>query len=547
MGLFWRRPAGTTAERCRRRVVVYLIPFLFFLYILAYLDRTNVAVAALGMSKSVKDGGLGFDKQSLMERGLSEKEAEAVFPRILGFGGGIFFWGYWILEIPSTLSVLKWGARYVFVRILVLWGLSCAFIGLIGTPWGDTLFGWLGGPVGDALFAVVNFLAESFRLNPGPTGDLVVRQFYFLRFMLGFFEGGFFPSVILYLTLWFPARDRAKAIATFMAAIPVSSIIGAPISTTLLHIRWLDLPGWRWIFILQGLLPVVVGFVTFFFLPDRPEKVGWLPPDERDHLLGELHREHLSKQGHGHWVWLNQAGGVLLLTGYYFCMNVTSYGLSIFMPKIIQSQSGLSDTWSGLLSALPYLMALVAMLVNGAHSDRTNERIGHTVVPLTCLSVGLFLTALLTGQATREGAGVAVQVAAVLAMIFLVGTFMYAHLPAFWPIPSMFLGAAAAASAIGFINMIGNLGGFFGPAWVGEASKDQVSFAPALLRMAPFPLVAVGFILVVGFTRRKALAQARAPQMVSVEDLQSLEPDATTDKDREGIQTRGDEVDGPPA
>src|SRR5262249_47109069 len=200
----------------------------------------------------------------------------------------------------------------------------------------------------------------------------------------------------------------------------------------------------------------------------------------------------------------------LLLTGYYFCMNVTSYGLSLFMPMIIKSQAGLSDFWSGTLAALPYLLALGGMLLNGWHSDRTHERIGHVVVPLTCLSVGIFLTAWFD----RSG------FVPVLILIFLVGPFLYAHLPAFWPLPSTFLGAAAAASAIGFINMVGNLGGFVGPVMVGTLAQPQLdpalaavagapaaaalakpNFATALFRLAPFPLIAVAIILLVGYLR----------------------------------------------
>src|SRR5262245_47145614 len=177
MRFFWRKPPTDIGERTRRRVVVYLIPFLFFLYILAYLDRANLSVARFGMEKPPSEGGLGFTDA------------------IIQTGFGMFFWGYWILEIPSTVSVLKWGARWVFVRILILWGLACTFIGLIGTPLAETLFGWL----------------PSFHSDP------VVNQFYFLRFMLGFFEGGFFPAVIMYLAIWFRPADRAKAIATFMA------------------------------------------------------------------------------------------------------------------------------------------------------------------------------------------------------------------------------------------------------------------------------------------------------------------------------------------
>jgi ACS family tartrate transporter-like MFS transporter len=471
MGLLWRRPAPDLGERTRRRVVVHLIPYLLFLYFLAYLDRTNVSVAALDMQRGVSEGGLGFTKS------------------ITGFGAGIFFWGYWILEIPSTLSVLRWGARWVFVRILILWGLCCTLIGFIGTPWADHAFGWL-----PSVFGWV----------PHFPADPAVAQFYFLRFMLGFFEGGFFPSVIFYLSLWFRPLDRAKAVATFMSAIPVSNILGmllsgGMLSGGILRINWLGLSGWRWIFILQGLVPILAGFVTLFFLPDRPEKATWLPGDERDWLRAELHREYAEKQAHGHFGWVSQAGMVLLLTGYYFCMNVASYGLTMFMPQIVKSQSGLSSVGATLLTTLFYLMSLIGMLINGWHSDRTRERIGHTVVPLTLLGVGIFLAALL------DGVGVWPVV-----VTMLTGLFLYAHLPAFWPIPSVFLGAAAAASAIGFINMIGNLGGFVGPVLVGESAEGQTSFATSLFILAPFPLFSVAFILAVGYLRRDRLRASRS-------------------------------------
>lgn len=529
------RPAAAPSlpERTRRRVALYLIPYLFFLYVLAYLDRINVSVAALQLEEPLSEGGMGFDRA------------------IIGFGAGIFFWGYWILEIPSTISVLKWGARWVFVRILVLWGLACVLVGLIDTPFANSLFAWLptipedaGMLIGldwftNALFGWIGaLLGYSSNLNlfsglahfANELPHNAVNQFYFFRFMLGFFEGGFFPSVIVYLSLWFRPEDRAKAIASFMAAIPLSSLVGAPLSGLLLDINWLGLPGWRWIFILQGVAPILAGIATLFMLPDRPEKAKWLPADERDWLLGELHKEHHGKETHGHLLWLKHAGLVLLLTAAYFCLNVTSYGLSMFMPAILKSQSsswmedpssGWSIVWRHLdnwaanlgihlelsqdfqvsvLTALPYLMALIAMLVNGWHSDRSRERIGHVAVPLCCLSVGITLAALCDGYGIWP----------VLIMIFLVGTFLYAHLPAYWPIPSMFLGSLVAASAIGFINMTGNLGGFVGPLVVGTSAAGQDSFAPALYRLAPLPAMAALFILFVGFLRRKQLAAARA-------------------------------------
>ena len=515
---FWRRPAASVAERTRRRISLHLIPFLFCLYILAYLDRVNVSVAQLGMEKPPSEGGLGFPRD------------------VIGFGAGLFFWGYWILEVPSTITVVRWGARWVFVRILILWGLCAALLGTIGTPFASSLFAWLPQlpEQGGLVTAVDGFLrfdllsGSAYFLNH--LSDNPKYQFYFFRFMLGFFEGGFFPSVIVYLSLWFRQEDRAKAIASFMAAIPVSSMLGVPISGLLLPVNWFGLPGWRWIFILEGIAPIVAGFATLFMLPDRPHKAKWLPTHERTWLEAELEREHKGKQGHGHWVWVSHLGMVLLLTLVYFFLNLTSYGLSMFLPAIIKSQSGLSNERASYVAALPYLVAFVAMLINGWHSDRTGERPWHVAVPLAMLSLGIFSAALTDGM----------WLIPVLIMIFGVGTFMYAHLPAFWPIPTMFLGATTAASAIGFINMIGNLGGSVGPTIVGEAAKEQIkpaivaamvghagmpggalplplplvadsaansllptSFAPALLRLAPWPFAAAVVILVVGYLRRR--------------------------------------------
>jgi MFS family permease len=467
LSVFWRKPPDSVAERARRRVTLHLIPYLFFLYILAYLDRVNVSVAQFGMEKPPSDGGVGFDS--------------AVF----GFGAGLFFLGYWILEIPSTVSIVHWGARWVFARILVLWGLCAALVGAIGTPFTAALFAWLPYVPEHTAFSVVAQFIN--RLHDTPA-----YQFYFFRFMLGFFEGGFFPSVIFYLSYWFRDRDRAKAIAGFMAAIPLSSMLGVPVSGLLLGVSWFGLPGWRWILILQGIAPILAGFATLFVLPDRPDEVKWLPADERDWLLAELEREHKAKQHHGHWVWIHHLGMVLLLTCVYFGLNFSSYALSMFMPKIIQAQAGTSSQMSSFLAALPYAMGFLGMLINGRHSDHTGERIWHVAVPLALMSLGIWLAAVVDGMGALP----------VLVMIFLVGTFMYAHLPAFWPIPTIYLGATAAASAIGFINMIGNIGGFFGPKLVGDLTAGQTSFAPALRLIAIGPLLSAVIIVILGYTRR---------------------------------------------
>ena len=290
-----------------------------------------------------------------------------------------------------------------------------------------------------------------------------VNQFYFFRFMLGFFEGGFFPSVILYLSLWFRAADRAKAIASFMAAIPVATVFGLPVSGLLLNLNWSGWPGWRWIFILQGVLPIIAGVVTLFVLPNRPEDATWLRPDERESLLGDLQKEAWAKPGISTCaILLSHLGVVLLLTIVYFCLNVFSYGLSMFMPAIIKSQSGAGDV----------------------AGQRAGRRCRTSWRCWACCSTAGIRTA--PGNAScmcpyRWRARVwAIAIAAatdgqwifpVLAMILIVGPTYYAHLPAFWPIPTMFLGATAAASAIGFINMIGNLGGFVGTLHRGSVGR----------------------------------------------------------------------------
>ena len=493
LSFFWPKPAETVAERARRRISLHLIPFLFFLYILSFLDRVNVSVAQLGMNEpplaaSVATAvGLGAAAHGagplLGMSGLLAGRADPIGtgglgfdPSIIGLGFGIFFLGYWILEVPSTVFVVKWGARWVFARILVLWGLCATLFGAMGTPLAAALLGWL------------------------PHGDNPEYQFYALRFLLGFFEGGFFPSVIVYLSYWFRAEDRGKAIACFMIAIPVSSVVGNPLSGVLLGVHWFGLAGWRWIFIVEGVAPVLAGFATLFLLPDRPAKARWLPADEREWLRTELEQEHRLKQTQGHGALLHHVGMVGLLTAVYFCLNVSGYGLTSSLPPIIKSLSDVSDQRASFLAALPYGVALIAMLVNGWHSDRTGERFWHAALPLALLSVGLGLTAWL----------IRVPVWPVVILIVVVGAGMYAYLPAFWPIPTMFLGATLAAVAIGLINMIGNLGGFLGPYIVGSLASgnaDKTRYASSLSFLVLFPLISAVTVLIVGYSRHRLLSK----------------------------------------
>jgi ACS family tartrate transporter-like MFS transporter len=446
MAIVWPKPADTIGERSRRRITLRLMPVLFVLYILAYLDRANVSVAKLDMALPLGSGGLGFDQ------------------KVLGFGAGLFFLGYWILEIPTALSIRRLGARWVFCRILILWGLCATLMGFIGLPIANKMFAWLPTlSTGDGQW----FHRTIAYFNDLPTS--AENQFYFFRFMLGFFEGGFFPCVIVYLTYWFRPEDRAKAVAGFCAASPLSLALGMPASGLLLPVHWFGLAGWRWVFIVEGLAPVLAGFAVLWCLPVRPELARWLPADERDWLAAELERERLGKQAHSHSAWLPQVGRVVLLTAVYFCLNVGVYGLVIFTPSIVNSVlapwlSTLGDWKSAvatMIASLPFFAALVGIYFNGWHSDRTGERVWHTATPLLIVSAGMLLTAIFYH----------VPAVPVLILIFVIGPAMFAHMPTFWPIPTMFLGAAAAASAIGLINMLGNLGGYLGPRLVGDASE----------------------------------------------------------------------------
>jgi MFS transporter, ACS family, tartrate transporter len=483
MGIFWRKPAATLGERTRRRVTLHLVPFLFFLYILAYIDRTNIAVAKLGMTESLGHGGLGFDD------------------KIIGWGTGIFFWGYWILEIPSTLWVERRGARGVFVRILILWGLMAGIIAAVGTPVAATMFGWLPTLKEDL---GVGFLSSAAQFINGLWHD-AKNQFYFFRFMLGFFEGGFFPSVIVFFSHWFRPEDRAKAMASFALAMPLASVIGNPISVLIKNnVNAFGLEGWRWIFIVEGTIPILAGIATIFLLPNRPAEVKWLTDEERGWLSAELQRERDERKRLSHVGWRNHLALVLLLTVVYFLQNVTSYGFSTFMPTFMKSflvsaDPGLQahenrlDFLATILATLPYCVALIALLVNGWHSDKTRERTWHAAIPMFVVSGGVLLAWAFTGQ----------PLLAILVIIFVVGACLYTHIPAFWPIPTMFLGASAAASAIGFINMIGNLGGSLGPIVVGE--KSATSVPDALLRMVPWSAGAAVVLIAMDYYRRRQL------------------------------------------
>lgn len=410
---------GLTA---RRRIAWRLLPYLFTLFVIAFLDRVNVSYAALEMTHD-----LSFSN------------------RVFGFGSGIFFVGYLLFEIPGCLIVERWSARKWFARIMVTWGLVTVLMAFIRTP----------------------------------------MHFYLVRILLGVCESGFFPGILVYLTHWFRAEDRAKAGAIFMIAIPVANIIGAPLGGWLLGVRWFDLAGWRWLFILEGIPAMVFGIITVFYLTDWPREARWLPQEEREWISAELEREALAKKAvraYKTWEALRQPA-VIKLTFIYFFAVSSIYSLTIWLPTFLKRASGMSDLSVTLLSMLPYVAVLLAMLFNGWHSDRANERRWHTAIPLMFGAVAFALTIL---------SGAHFWFAFVC---LIVASSANAFLPSFWPVPSAFLGESAAAASIGLINSIGNLGSLVTPSVIGYFLDRTHSFAPGFLYVIVSLLIAIYLVL----------------------------------------------------
>ena len=400
-----------------------LMPFLFTLFVIAYLDRVNVGYAALQMK-----GDLSFTDA------------------ILGFGAGIFFWGYFLLEIPGSILVERWSARRWIARIMISWGIVAIIMGFVQTK----------------------------------------NQFYALRFLLGLAEAGFFPGLIVYLSHWFRYEDRAKTIGLFMAALPVSNIIGSPVSGLLLNVNWLGMHGWRWLFIIEGIPAVIFGIITIFYLTDRPHEATWLPQDEREWLEHELAREHHAKRA-THGLRILQAlrhRQVVILALAYFFMVSSHYGFTFWLPSIIKKQSGVSNLHVTLISAIPYCVGLVAILLVGWSSDRTKERRWHTALSMIACSIGLLLSVILQDRFVLS-----------LAMFCVAASGIYAYLPGFWTLPTSFLSGTAAAASIGLINSIGNLGGYAGPYVVGYLSTSTGSFFWGVLYLSLSALVAAGLVL----------------------------------------------------
>ena len=412
-----------------RRVTRRLVPLLMVSYFAAYLDRVNVGFAALTMNKA-----LGF--------------SAAVF----GIGSGIFFLGYFLFEIPSNLILSKVGARKWIARILLTWGVISAGTAFVTGTW----------------------------------------SFLGIRFLLGLAEAGFYPGIILYLTWWFPSAYRSRIIGIFMTAIPISIVTGSLVSGQILRLgAWGGLQEWQWLFILEAVPAIILGVVVMFYLTDGPEQAHWLRPDQRQWLIGRLAAERSQKEAIRQYSFAEtmRNSRVWLLTLVYFGQNVTGYGLVLFLPQIVK-RFGVGVGMNGLISALPFAAAAVAMVLWGLHSDRTGERNLHAAAACFLNFAGLAVCVLLHSP-------VLLMIAIILAQMG-----QSAIAPPFWTLPTAMLSGTAAAGGIALINAVGNLGGFLGPYMMGSIRDATGSFSIGLLAIAMGALVSSIVLLVLGHDRR---------------------------------------------
>jgi ACS family tartrate transporter-like MFS transporter len=416
-----------------------LVPFLMLCYFIAYLDRVNVGFAGASMSKDL---------------GLTAA----------AFGGaaGIFFIAYFFFEVPSNMALNRFGARKWIARIMFTWGLITG--------------------------------AQAF-----VTGE---TSFNVVRLLLGVAEAGFFPGIIFYLTLWFPSAYRARIVGLFMFAIPISTVIGAPISGLLLNLDGMGgLHGWQWMFILEAVPAILMTFAVLYYLTDRPGGAKWLTSEESAWLQQRLDDERVNRESIHHMSWkqslLNPR--VIAFGFIYMGCNIPQYGLSFFLPQIVKAFGGLGNVEIGLITALPYAVGAIGMILWSRHSDATGERKWHAVIPLVIIVIGLVLAAITPGPAMK------------MFFLCIAGFGFFSVLPIFWTLPTAYLSGTAAAAGIAAVNSIGNLGGFFGPKVFGSL-KDQTGgdFA-SLMFLAACAVVGAIIVLVIGHNP----AMERAPALAA--------------------------------
>jgi MFS transporter, ACS family, tartrate transporter len=407
-----------------------LIPFLIVAYFFSYLDRVNLGFAALTMNAELKFS-----------------------PTIFAWGAGIFFIGYFIFEVPSNLALEKFGASRWIARIMVTWGIISALMSLVS---GET-------------------------------------SFYVLRFLLGVAEAGFFPGIILYLTYWYPAEYRARFLAAFAIAVPVSTVIGAPISGLLLGLDGvMGLKGWQWLFIIEGLPSTLLGIVTWFYLTDKPERASWLTAEQKAWLAAKLNAETAAKQAAKHLT-LGEALSspkVIALSLIYFGFVGALYGMQFWLPQIVKA-FGLTNAQTGFVTAIPYLFGTIAMILWARHSDATRERVFHVGAPLLLTAAALGVSSFISDPTLT------------MAVLTVAAIGVFCTFAVFWTLPTAWLSGTAAAGAIALINSIGNLAGFGGPYLIGWVKEATGSTSTGLLVLAVLPLVG-GLLVLTGGHGSKA-------------------------------------------
>jgi ACS family tartrate transporter-like MFS transporter len=432
----------TTGESIDDRALVHkitwrIIPFVFILYVISYLDRANIGYAALQMNKEL-----------------------ALSSEAFGLISGIFFIGYFAFEVPSNIALNRFGARVWIARILLTWG---------------------------AISFACGFVQNA-------------TQLYLLRFLLGVAEAGFFPGIIVYLTYWFRQKELATTVALFTAAIPVSYIIGAPLSTWMMdNVDWLGWSGWRWMLMLEAAPAVLGGILCFLYLPDRPQDAGWLTPAEKRWLLSEQDKDRKAHPAAAHLGLRKTLANprVLYLSFIYFVYQCGSLGTGYWMPQIIKSfSSTLSHTEVGLIAIVPYLFATIVMIAWSRRSDRHAERRLHAALPLGVAALAMLATGLVADAALS------------IAMISLALAGLYAFKSPFWALPTLFLSRDSASVSIAVINSIGNLGGFVGPFVIGYVKDTTQSATTGLMLLAVLVCVAFLMTLFIRIDERNRVVEA---------------------------------------
>jgi ACS family tartrate transporter-like MFS transporter len=408
------------------KVTWRLVPFLMLCYFIAFLDRVNVGFAGASMRADLDLSATAF-----------------------GGAAGIFFIAYFFFEVPSNLALHAFGARRWIARIMFTWGLISG--------------------------------AQAF-----VTGEL---SFNIVRLLLGMAEAGFFPGIIFFLTLWFPTAYRARIVGWFMFAIPISTVIGAPISGLVLGLEGVGgLHGWQWMFLIEAFPALIMTFAVLHYLTDRPVDAKWLKPEEREWLQGRLDRERAEREAILDLSWFRSMldWRVIALGLVYMGCNIPQYGLSFFLPQIVKA-FGVSNLTAGFITAMPYLVGAIGMVAWGAHSDRTGERKWHAAIAFLFIIAGLGLASTTDDPAIK------------MLLLCVAGFGFFAVLPIFWTLPTAFLSGAGAAAGIAAVNSIGNLGGYFGPQAFGLLRDYTGADVAGLVFLAGCAFVGMVIVLLLGY------------------------------------------------